>query len=238
MERILIIKNNHDLDVELQRQLEESYQIHLAKDAFEGQTIINKNYIDVSIIISDNHIEEDTWSFIKMLHVEQSELSPIIFISNEVSKELQAHLCVTYGWFFTSSPIEHEILMEIISKAMEIAQVINEKSIRLKKKKGHSFAYKYKLKDISRIERSRDRTIKIYASNSFYGEELEFFYPFPLQEFLVEHGIEKEFKQAHQSWLVNVSHVRKIFLTDLKLILADGTVVPSSRKFIGQFKEK
>jgi len=124
-----------------------------------------------------------------------------------------------------------------VEEAKKIANFLDDKAIKIRKNR---HLYTYKVKDISRIYRTRDKYINIYSRNPVtLAEEVEEFYcEFSLPSFLKFHGIEKYMKQAQQSWLVNVSEVKIVNSTDMELVLWDGNIVPTSSKYIKNFYEK
>ena len=237
MGSILIIKNNYEVDPELLKLLKQSYKVHLAEDAWHGQDILSENYIDVSIIASDDHIEKSTWDFINELHRDRLETTPIIFISKKLNEQLSTELLERGGWFFLSYPIDKEKFLAILkNQAMAMAQVYNTKGIILKKSRE---SYHYKIKDISRIERTTSKSIAVYTFNSHTLEETkkEFRYEFSLVGFLKLHNIENFFTQASQSCLVNTAEVEVVKGSTMELVLRCGASVPVSRNYIKNFRK-
>ena len=234
---ILFVKNNYEIDSELLKRLEKDYKTYVAIDTWAGLDIISEQHIDTFIFMSDNHIEKSTQNFLKELYTERSQLTPIIFVSEKPDKALQSKINKSNSWYFTPYPIHHEDFIEIVKNSMVMATLLDDKSIILKKS-GHE--YHYNIRDISRIQRSKDKHIKVYSRNAETGikNTEEFFYNYPLHKFSKHHNIEKQIKQAHQSWLVNASKVKEIRVADTELVLTDGTVVPTSRKYINNFRKR
>jgi len=234
---ILFVKNNYEIDSELLKQLEKDYRIYVAIDTWDGLDIISDHHIDTFIFMSDNHIEKSVQNFLKELYMERSQLTPIIFISEKPSEILQLKINKSSSWCFTPYPIHHKDFIEIIKSSMKMATFLNDRTIALKKS-GHE--YHYSVRNISRVQRSRDRYVKVYSRDSETDIEdvEEFFYDHPLHKFSKHHDIEKQIKQAHQSWLVNASKVKEIRVADTELVLTDGTVVPTSRKYINNFRKR
>jgi len=234
---ILIIQNSYEIDQDLLELLEKAYQVHTASDTWEGLNIIDEYHIDIFVIISNDHIEASTKDFLKELWKKRSKHTPVVFISEKPSENLQFSLYKNSSWYFAEYPINHEAFISIINHAMELVNILDDQSIMLKKNR---YLYPYKVKNISRIERTRNRYIKIYSRNpiTLVEEQKEFFYPDPLHEFSKRHGVEKQIKQAQQSWLVNVSDIKEIRTTDMELVLVGGAVVPTSSKFIDNFRNK
>ncbi|MCL1990172.1 MAG: LytTR family transcriptional regulator DNA-binding domain-containing protein [Defluviitaleaceae bacterium] len=233
---ILFITNNHEIEPTLLKQLEKAYKVYLASDTWDGIDMMNENHIDAFAIMSNWHIEPVTENLLEELRKTRSKFTPTIFISKQPSDDLNTRLYTRSGWYFSVYPIHQERFMTIVSDAMELAHSVDDKTIKLKKNRDE---YPYKVRNISRIKRSRHRCIKIYSQNPITGveEEEEFFYDLPLATFLKNNGIEKYIKQSHQSWLVNVSKVKEVRTADTELVLFDGTVVPTSKKFIVNFKK-
>lgn len=237
MGSILIIQNNYEIEEELQKKIKTVCNLYIAQDVWEGLDIIEEHYVDAFAIISEEHIEKATWEFLNELRKNRSKFTNIIFISATPSKELQVHLFKNNTWCFIPLPIVHDDFMSMVKNAIEMANFFDDKSIILRK---NHHDYRYQVKNILKIERSKNRYIKIYTWDPLApqtGKEEEFFYDAPLYEFIEEHGIEKQFKQAYQSWLVNEAKIVEIRRSDLELVLADGSVVPTSKKFINNFSK-
>ena len=234
---ILFIKNNYEIDPELLKQLEKDYKTYIVIDTWEGLDIISDHHIDTFIFMSDNHIEKSTHEFLDELHKERTKFTPIIFISKQPNDDLHKNLYENSSWNFISYPINHEKFIRMIKNSMAMADFLDDRIIVLEKS-GHE--YRYNIRNISRIQRSRDRHIKIYSRNSETGIEdaEEFFYDHPLHKFPKHHGIQKQIKQAYQSWLVNTSNVKEVRITDTELVLNNGVVVPTSRKYITNFRKE
>ena len=124
--------------------------------------------------------------------------------------------------------------MTMLEGAMGIASVLNVKTIILKKNR---HLYPLEVRNISRVQRSRNKHIFVYSRDPITGveEKEEFFFEYPLHYFIKRHGLEKHIKQAQQSWLVHVSEVRKINIEDMELTLRNGVTVPTSKKYIDNF---
>lgn len=235
MESILLITNNYEIDPELQALLEQNYKIFIAKNTSSGLAILAEEYIDVFIIMSDHYIEEGNQDFVMQLYSEldRPKVTPIIFSSTELSEELNADI-LKYGWDFVPYPLHYDYLMLILKKAMIIANTISDQTIFLKKS---AREYRYKVKNILRIERSRNRHVKVHSRNPLTQEmEVEeFYFEFPLGQFIKRHGIKRYLVQSQQSWIVNVTEIKIVDPVYMMLIMLDGTAVPTSLKFVGNF---
>lgn len=233
MGSILIIKNDYEFDPELLKRLEQDYRIHFSKDAWDALDIISENYIDIFAIISNDHHEASIEDFFRELEATRSDATPIILISEKPSKDLQskAH---QKGWYLIGYPINHQHFISAIKRSTIIANALDDRIIILEKR-GHK--YPYKIRNISRIQRTKNRYIKVYSRNAItlVEEEEEFFYEHPLYEFPKHYDIEGQIKQAQQSWLVNVSEIKEIRITDTELVLHSGVVVPTSKNYIKNF---
>ena len=210
-----------------------AYKVYLAKDAWEGLDIIDENYIDIFAIVSNDHIEKSTWDFLNELHKEREKITPIIFVSEKPSEDLNANI-YKYGWYFIPHPIDHTDFMTLTKRVMKVANGLDDKVIELKKNRHY---YTYKVKNITRIQRTRAKHIKVFSRDdvTHAEEEEEFFYEFPLHRFIEDHDIEKYMKQAQQSWLVNASEVKIVNPTDMELVLRNKAVVPTSKNYIDNF---
>ena len=234
---ILIIKNNYELQPEVLERLEKVYKVYVVEDTWGGLDTIDEHHIDIFAIMLDDYIEASTQDFLKELNKSRSRFTPVIFIAKVSNEQLKSVCYKRSSRYLTSHPIHHEELMLIIKDAMEIAVLLDDKSIVLEKV-GHQCHYK--VRDISRIERSRNRTIKVYSRNpdSQMDESEEFHFDAPLAEFPKQHGIEKYLEKPHQSWLVNKSHVRSVRTADMEIDLAHGIAVPANKAYIKKFKKK
>ena len=234
MGSILIIHNDYDIDPALQKILKQEYTVHVAQDTWEGLDIIDENHIDIFVIMSNNHFETTIENFLKELRKIRSDVTPIIFISKKSTEALNLEILKNGGWYFIEYPIDNQAFLIMIKNAMKIANALDDRMILLKKKR---HTYPYQVKNIIRIQRSRDRYIKVYSRNilTHIEETEEFFYDAPLSNFPIEHGIEKQLKQAYQSWLVNISEIKKINEPDMELEMINGTKVPLSRKYSENF---
>lgn len=237
MGRILMIQNNYSIEPELQKQLEEKYLVHTTLDSKEATNMIDETYFDIFIIMLDDHIDNSTWFFLDELRTIQDVHTPVVFMIQAPSDDLQSALYRNGSWSAIPQTINHQDFMVAISEQIRIAYKICDKIITLEK---DGYRYPYRVRDISYIERSGDRKITVYGSHMVDPLEtkVEFSYSPGLDKFLVDFGIEREIKQAHQSWLVNTSKVRKARTADMKLILDDGTIIPTSRKHISKFQKK
>ena len=240
MKSILIIKDNEVIDPDFPVELETLYKVYFAQDAREGLDIINEYYIDLFVIMSGDHTKRSIKNFLKELYSKRSKFTPIIFIAEKPSKTLQSKLYTRSGWCFIKYPIERENFSIVIKNATEMASLFDDDKYIVLTKNMRREKHVYKVIDITRIQRSKPSYIKVYSRNALTSveEEKEFFYRESLQKFLEDYDIGKRFKQAQQSWLVNISEVKKIRKADLTLILNNGVEVPTSKKYIANFRNK
>ena len=230
---VLIVNNDRKFDSTLLKWLEQNYKIYFATDGWDALDIISEYHIDVPIVMSDDHHEAFIEEFFKELEATRSAAMPVILISANPNPPLQAK-AHQKGWYLIKAPIEHQLFIDVINRTMIVADALNDKTLILEK---NSHKYPYKVKNITRIQRSRDRCINVYSLNpaTLVEEVKEFSFKSTLAQFPKQYNIEKYFKQAQQSWLVNASMVKEIRTVDMELVLFDGTVVPTSKKFIENF---
>jgi len=231
---ILIIKNSYEIDPKLLELLEAEHQVYIESETWGGLDVIDEHHIDVFVVMSDDHVELSIWEFLKAAREGRSRFTPIIFISKQQNDVLQSEINKRGSWYFLLFPVNQEDFLTIVEDSMEMVGMLDEKTIILEKS-GH--AYPYKVKDISRVERTPKRRIKIYSQKPGTNEEEEeeFFFDEPLEEFIKIHGIGTQIKKAYQSFLVNASHVKEVRKVDKELVLRNGVVVPTSKKFIDNF---
>lgn len=233
MESILIIKNEYEIKLSVQEQLEQDYKVYFADDTWGGLDAIEEKHIDIFVVGSDGHDTDPVWDFIKELHLNRWEATPIIFISKEPADNLYKK-ANNYGWYLLSYPVDSENFTTVVKRAMVVATALNEKFITLKKD-GHD--YKFNVKDITHIHRKRDKYITIYSYDpmTHIEHENEFYFGFALSYFLKRYEITKYIKQTHRSWLVNNSQVKSINRKDMEITLRCGVTIPTSRKYISDF---
>jgi len=236
VEHILFIRNNYEIDSKLLELLKKDYKVSIVGDADDAQVIIREKYIDVFVIASDNHIEENTWKFFKELHKNRSEMTPIIFISKQEPNQILNSNLYVYNWYFMPCPIDHSLFSTLMERVMITARTLNDKSIVLMRNRIY---HPFKVVDVSRINRSKPRHITLYSDNPQKGkeDEEEFFYRGPLSDFPKKYGVEMFFKQASQSWIVNVNYVKEINPTDMIITLKNGIEIPTSENYIHHFLE-
>ena len=233
MGSLLIIENNYKIDPKLQKLLEKVYRTYIVKDPWDGLNIIGEHHIDMFAVMSDDHRERFTEDFFRELEATRSDAISIILISETPTIAIQSK-ANEKGWYLIKYPIDHQQLINALKRAMIVANALNDRVIVFYKG-GHR--YPYQLKHITRIQRSRNRSVKVYSQNPDkpVEEVEEFFFKYPLSEFSKYYDVERYIKQAHQSWLVNTSAVREVRAPDLELVLSNGRVVPTSKNYIENF---
>ncbi|MCL2559386.1 MAG: LytTR family transcriptional regulator DNA-binding domain-containing protein [Turicibacter sp.] len=237
MGSVLIIKNNYEIEQALQDKLKEKYQLHIVEDAWSGLDTLDEHHIDVFIMMSAEETSDEILNFLRQAREDHSEWTPTIFISTERTEKLQLERDKSVASFFIPYPIIDNELLERLETCVRVAVLFDDQTIIIEK---NGDDYKYKVKHVSRIERIKGRRIKVYYHNPVtqMEETEDFYYDHPLEDFITFHRVENRIRQAHQSWLVNTSHVKSVSSADYELILYDGKAVPTSRKFIGNFKRK
>jgi len=231
---ILIIENSSSIKPKLLASLEKSYSIHVAENAQQGLDIIRSRYIDIFIIMSDDCREPFTEQFLKKLEEIRSEVVQVIFLSKtrtEIIQEKANH----HGWFSLENPAYKEFI-ETIQRAMRVAIALDNRTFTIEKT---GELHHYRERDVLAIKRSKDRYIKIYNLNpiTFVREVEEFPFDRPLGAFPKRYGIEKYFEQSQQSWIVNVSKIKKVDKSKhvMEISLVNGMVVPTSKNFVHKF---
>jgi len=234
---ILIVKNNFEFDLELQNQLEARYFTCMAQDVEDAIDMIEDTSFDAIIIMLETDIDVSTWDLVDRVQRIYENCSAFIFMAKNASSSLQSTVYRGMNWNCIPFSINQEDFVNVCSKAINLAQRLYGKTIVLEQKRQR---YEYNVNAISRIERSGDRKIKISGQHSRidHSVELEFTFNGSLQKFIEEYGVGDKIKQAHKSWLVNMSYIKSVDPTGMLLYLDDGTVVMTSRKFIDEFRVK
>jgi len=230
-----MITHDYDIEPELLKTLADKYRSHVVKNAWDGLDAIAEAYFDVFVVFSNDHSEAHIEAFFNELEKMQALATPIILVSENPSEALQtkAH---QNAWYLFSRPINLLYFMTAIDRSVHLANALDQRTIILEKG-GHK--YKYRIRDIQRVQKSRDRNVLVYSVDALTGKEIarEFFFKHALSRFPAYYGIEKQLKQAQQSWLVNAFRVTEIRTNDMELVLDDGTVVPTSKKYMRNFME-
>jgi len=230
---ILIIKNDYVMDPELLSSLKQTYQVDLVEDVADGIDTLSddESYHDIFVIMSKKHIDETTEEFLQKLAQARTMMTPVIFVSEEQNKALISGVSRKSSWYFSEYPIDHEVFMEIMEDAMILANMSEDKSIVFER---NGLKYPVKQSHIFCIERNGARKIKIYVQDqrTLDIKIMEFSYRASLSKLIEEHGIGKWFKQAQQSWLVNMNWVRDIDKNKMVITLINGTVISTSKLFV------
>jgi len=231
---ILVVRNNHKLNLELQSQLEKDYRTHAVRNSEQASKLIDKNYFDVVIIMLNDDIDESTWFFLDELQEGQSVFTPVIFVVKQESENLQETLIRNRRWSTLPYSLDAERFMIAVVATMEMAQdVFVDKSFAMKRR---GRRYLYRAQDVLRVRRSRGRSVELYLRETDKAEE--FYFKYPLDEFAKRYGVEKFIKQASQSWLINIDEILFIDTVEWEIVLVDGTKIPTSKNYVGNFIEK
>jgi len=237
LESLLIINDSYELSCEWLAVLRQQYRLHFVKNTWDAQNMIEKHSIDVLIMMSKQPLQPAFEKFLAAIDYEYGIKMPVIFVSDQLTKALSLHLLKKGNWYFSMFPPDDKEFLRMLAEAMKITQITRTKVIILERR---GSVYPYQVNRITRIGRSKLRHIKIYSFNEQTGKEetQELSYNFPLATFLVNHGLETYFWQVQQSWLVNKAHIKEINSADQEIILTNGVVVPSSKQYIEEVKEK
>jgi len=237
MDSILIIEKNYKFDPQLQVKLEKENRLYFAKDIHDAIEIIEEHYIDIFVIMSETHIDLPTEKFLQTLYETRPIITPIIFIAENPDETLYSKVSQTGGWYLLKFPIDRHDFLNVVQNITEIANLIEVKNIQILK---NGAVFPYSIKDIIRIERSRNKHINVFSHGLKPGTEEvnEFFYAPPLAQFISDHNLGRWVKKAHQSWLVKVSEIKEVRPTEMVLILKNGKVIPTSRRHINTFRPK
>jgi len=235
---LIIEEDNLKFEPKLLEQLEKDHKTFVACNIPLGGKIIYKYHIDMAIMLSKYHIKKTTKDFITSeLHKICGETIPIIFVSEEVNVELNELLDDYLWWRSYTFPFNYQKIISVTNQMMRFANSFGMKRITLKKKYNpHSFY----IKDISHFYRPKEKHITVHSQDpeTLAKKEEDFFCKLSLDFFPKHHDIEKYFKQANQSCLVNVLHIRIVKRGKMELVLRCGTIIPTSRIYIHNFIEE
>ena len=231
---ILIIKNGHEIDLELLTLLENKYQVYVIDDASVGLDLIADKYIDIFVIISNDHQETFTQKFLSELKQTRSIGTQIIFISKNPTEALQAKANTSTWYLLDAKSLNHTTFLKIVELAMGVAIQLDDRSFVVEKAGNQ---YRFRTRDVSLIERSSPRRVEIFYRDQITGEEAsqEFYFQFPLARLLDDYGIQNEFEQANQSQIINTSKVKTVIRSKMVIILIDGTVISTTKNFFHRF---
>ena len=232
MGSILIIKNNNEIEANIEKALEKDYKIYVVNELWDGLDILDANHIDVFVIIFDGYFDEKIWDFIKEVHTKYLETTPFIFVSEKPNEKLYETIA-EYPWYHISYPINYERFLTVIKRAVRFADNLDDKMVILKK---NSADYYYKAKFVTSVQRKRDKYVTVSSCEpQISHEKQEYSFKYPLADFITRHQLTKYLTQVHQSWLVNKEQIIKVSKTDMDLELKCGTRVPIGPNFIEQF---
>lgn len=233
MGSFLIVTNNRAIESESLKYLQNQHKASVAKNECEGRDRMDERYFGALIIATDEPLSDSVQKFVDYFQCGRKIQAPVIFISENASKELLCEIIQKYTFAdLISYPIDFNEFMIAVIKSKNIVSVTQTKKVIIYKK---GVKYEYDVGDIFSVYKSKRWNITIYNGD---GEGEEFHYEFPISQFIEDYELEGYIKQSQQSWLVNVSKIKEVVRKKMILILDNGTVVPTSRKFIKGFSRK
>lgn len=232
MGKILIVSDKciFGSDSDLLKQLETEHTVSHASDVEEGDKITDEAFFDVTVIRVGEQIDEATREFVEKLQIKQTEFTSLILVSENLC--LEAFFDFTRKAFvkYCQEPLDSETFMELIGKSMQFSKGLRIKMIILKKKRKN---YRYHVRYITRVHRSRKGYINIYYWNSekHMEEEREFYYEGSLDDFIERYDIGDQIIRTHQSWLANAFEIKSMKTTKIDLFYDSSISTPLGRSY-------
>jgi len=155
-------------------------------------------------------------------------LSPIIVISSlsEMHHKITAFNDLKVLGYI-DKPFENEQVIDDLTKAIEIAKIINNRTVTFKRQ---NFARTYRTKDIYCIQRmpkgKKRIVVTAYDETSDELSTDEFSIKSSLAEVLDLFHNSKDVVRCHQSWIVNPKFIRGFDVNKEELILVNNIKIP------------
>jgi len=183
----------------------------------------------IDVFLVDVNLNEPHTGLDFIKEIRQSyPLSPIIIISSlvEIHHKIKAFSDLKVLGY-VDKPFENEQVITDLLKAIEIAKIINNRTVTFKRQ---SFAKTYHTKDIYCIKRmpKGKKKIMVTAYDETIGDVStdEFSIKSSLAEVLELFQNNPDVVRCHQSWLINPKFIRGFDVNKEELILVNNIKVP------------
>jgi len=198
-----------------------------AYDVEEALEKANSTAVDVFLVDINLNESQSGLDFIRELRITYP-LSPIIVISSLVEMH---HKITAFNDLkvlgYIDKPFENEQITSDLIKAIEIAKIINNRTVTFKRQ---NFARTYRTKDIYCIHRmpKGKKKIVVTAYDESTGEYStdEFSIKSSLAEVLELFQNSKDVVRCHQSWIVNPKFIRGFDVNKEEIILINNIKIP------------
>lgn len=202
-------------------------KILTAYNVNEGIEKARSTAIDIFLIDVNLNEPRTGLDFIKEIR-ETYPLSPIIIISSlaEAHHKLSAFTDLKVLGYI-DKPFDNEQVVADLLKAVEIAKIINNRTVTFKRQ---NFARTYRTKDIYCIQRmpkgKKRIVVTAYDETSGQLEDDEFSIKSSLAEVLEVFENEQDVVRCHQSWIVNPKFIRGFDVNKEELVLVNNIKIP------------
>jgi len=193
----------------------------------EGIEKANSTAIDVFLVDVNLNEPRTGLDFIAAIR-EKYPLSPVIVISSlvEMHHKIKAFSDLKVLGYI-DKPFENEQVISDLSKALEIAKIINNRTVTFKRQ---NYARTYRTKDIYCIQRmpKGKKRIVVTAYDEAIGDVTtdEFSIKSSLAEVLELFQNEQDVVRCHQSWVVNPKFIRGFDVNKEELVLVNNIKIP------------
>jgi len=183
----------------------------------------------IDVFLVDINLNEPRTGLDFIREIRQSyPLSPIIVISSLVEIH---HKIVAFSDLkvlgYIDKPFDNDQVVADLSKAVEIAKIINNRTVTFKRQ---NFARTYRTKDIYCIQRmpKGKKKIMVTAYDETIGDVStdEFSIKSSLAEVLELFQNNQDVVRCHQSWIVNPKFIRGFDVNKEELILVNNIKIP------------
>ncbi|MCL1990206.1 MAG: response regulator [Defluviitaleaceae bacterium] len=198
--------------------------------AYNVEEALKKAYstaIDVFLVDINLNEPRTGLDFIREVR-EEYPLSPVIIISalSEIHHKITAFNDLKVLGYI-DKPFENEQVITDLLKALEIAKIINNRTVTFKRQ---NFARTYRTKDIYCIQRmpKGKKRIVVTAYDETTGDLAtdEFSIKSSLAEVLELFLNDQDVVRCHQSWIVNPKYIRGFDVNKEELILVNNIKIP------------
>lgn len=230
MGKILIVEDEVNIRmrlVKMVKNINASLVIYDTGAAKAALLMATEDKIDMFIL----DIQLEDYSGIELAlqlrEIDIYKLTPIIFVSGDISKELDAYRQI-HCYSFIEKPFKEKDIRQVLEDT-NYGIINEERCIKLKLKQ-KNITYVIRENDIIFIEKkNRILLIKTISEDINYSS---------LSLRLIQEQLSTDFLQCHKGFVINKTFIRKID-KDKKLVYLDSVDynIPIGRKFINDFYE-
>lgn len=200
------------------------FTAHTVTDALEKA---NSTNIDVFLVDINSHEAHMEFHFIREIR-KSYPISPIIIISSPIEAQ---HKITAFNELkiigYIDKPFKHQQLANDILKSIEIAKVVNNRTVRFKRQ---NFSKTYRTRDIYCIQRmpNGQKKIMVTAYDEIDGgiSTIKFSIKSSLTEVLELFQNRQDVVRCHQSFLINPKFIRGFDVNEEEIILVNNIKIP------------